>query len=253
MLDHPKSWEEFWNLEASLLSRSMPSPLTGGAPISVLCLQPAQSKRMAYMARAAKVEDLIFLPFGPNSEKQLYKRDGSGLWDSQLITHKASTIAKYLQLDESIRKRLYEIESPIYGKELYNHVGFHLLPGKKYRLQTVVPSPLFHSLKKWWIRLPRLGLAYTVSERLGAFSLPHSSRRDNAAEKLLLIAATSAGNRILSTRLKLVFANRYRSPDEIRLIRNKKIDPDEILERKVAQDLCIHGVHPTSEVSWDNC
>ena len=246
------SWQELWDKEVTDLCETLPSLLVGGAPISISCYQPSQPERLVYLGRTESGPDPISMSVGENARQIFFDPLLTAPWYAQHFTMTEEMASAYMKTDKELRKRVYLAEMKRYGNSessLFDADNYHYRVGVKYAIQPVLASPLYHEHDYWWARLPRLGICWTVGDRLGLIDDgPPSNSLGNQAhrsptEQLLLICGNGAGNRILAHRLNILLSGYYRWVGEK--------SEDDVSGQKVARSLCAEDVRPTEFDRWD--
>lgn len=238
-----RSWNDFWDREAKQLY-DLPSPLVGAAPVSVYCLQPRPQERLVFLNKTGSAADPQFIPVGPTTRDLVYDDAAAAPWKSVLSEVRQGPIDEYLKIPDLTRRKIMDAEVDRYGPTYFNTEHYHPALGTQFRIQAVIPSPLYHDQKHWWARLPRLGIALTFDDLLGA-SEPLGPREEQTltSDSLLLICAISAGNRILSKRLRMIFTNSF-----ARVYGDDKVKNP---EQDIAKQIATRGVHETDQDNWD--
>ncbi len=238
-----KSWSDFWDKEAKQLC-FLPGPLVGAAPVSVYCLQPRAQERLVFLNSKGSVADPQYVSVGSSARKLIYDSDATAPWKSILLTVEQGAVDEYLKVSETTRKSIMAAEILRYGADPFDNKGYHTKLGTQFRIQSIIPSPLYHDIKHWWTSLPRLGIALTLKDLLSV-SEPTSLPPDKSltSDSLLLICAVSAGNRILGERLQMIFTNSF-----FRVYRDSSIISPEL---EAARIIATRGVNETDRENWD--
>lgn len=238
------SWGVFWEQEANDLCERLPSLLVGGAPVTVLCYQPAKAERMVYLNRVKGGPSPIYFGVGQHARSLFFDPSLSAVWRTRYLEWSDRDVIRYIdETDEKIREDIWFAETDRYPKEWFDAKGHHYLAKRDYRLHAVFPSPLYHERDFWWRRLPRLGVCYTLSDQLGNVPDLIAEDRAKAAESLLHIYGIGSGNRILGKRLRLALSGYYKwSGDE-------RSTPQP--EQRIARLIVTTGISPSDSKTWD--
>jgi hypothetical protein len=238
-----QKWEDFWNLEAVELCNTLPRALVGGVPVSVLVFQPGDPGRFVYLNVRGEAPDPIFLPLGPNSTGLFYDPDPESSWRSRSLRVDPDSVKEFLDAPIQERKKFYSVEILKYGKDRYDENVFHLKFGQPYRIKLACPSPLYHQRGNWWRRLPKLGICYTVANKLASADDTLTDHSQETGDRLLMICSIAAGNRMLGKRLRLLFNNSFQWPT------GRTSEP--FSAENVANQLCTKHQHKGNQHAWD--
>jgi hypothetical protein len=178
--------------EIKRLTDVLPEALRGGAPISILLFQPTQvgEGRLAYIDGDISHENPILLLPRKVSDKALFDPDDKAPWTIANENIKPLNIAEFRERNApDVRVRLAAQEQKRYKDVPFDENDGTVPVGTRNMVHHVFPVPSLLETMEWWKRLPRLGQIYSLGEKL-------------EHQNLLLILATRAGNRALTTRLK---------------------------------------------------
>ena len=241
-----------WEREAKHLCEHLRWPFTGGAPISIFCFQPIPEERFVYLQskeqshseadrQSLSKRPPLYLHADKLSKELLCDEHPQLPWSSIVRCVDKEQIVDYLKNDLAIRKQFCSADKKRYANELFDGRTYFLKEGTEYRLQLLFPSPVFHHASAWWKRLPRLGICYTIDDRLGK---PHACNEKHVidpTDHMLAIMAVSAGNRILAKRLRSMFNNSYAWAED------EKTADEYFIELDVARRLCTEEIRPSDD------
>jgi hypothetical protein len=237
------SWRAFWDREANELCKAMPYALVGGSAISTMTFQAVGKGRLIYLSRDEAGRNKAIPMEAEVSASRIYADPNALPLVERFSTKQAPLRAR----DCEDNVKLYQEETHRYGYTFHDPNTNLFFPMVKYSLQAAYPSPIHHESREWWVRIPRLGMCYTVEHQLGHGEGSSVRRQHGTSDLILLISAIHAGNRILSKRLALLFSNTYRWS---KYRRTDKKHGQQIAEN-IALALCIHDPRVRSEVDDD--
>lgn len=229
------SWSAFWDREADELCHVMPYALVGGSAISTTSYQALDGGRFAYLARCedGRCAPVFFRgeTLAPGMFADAEQLPGRGSFSiADVVPEGGGEMLEALLREENRR----------YGVALNAQIS---ADQKLFLAQVAYPSPIHHESKKWWQRIPRLGVCYTIDH---TFTLPagqpESEQQRRVSEDILLISAIHAGNRIISRRLALLFSNPFRWD---------AYKPDDRIAEIIARSVCLKEPHVVSRVDDD--
>jgi hypothetical protein len=129
-----------------------------------------------------------------------------------------------------------------YGAKIRDFDKDAIPESARFSAQVAYPSPIHHESRKWWLRIPRLGLCYTVNDALGHAGAPDIDEQHRNSDHILLISAIHAGNRMISRRLALLFANCFHWDC---------YKADDRIAETIARSLCFNEPHNRKLVDDD--
>ena len=203
------SWNTFWDREAEELCHVMPYALVGGSAITTMSFQAFGEGRFAYLSRDEDGRCTPIYLWGEPFARCMFA-DAERL--PRTITFPmADAVATILDQDgrdalESMRREEVRRYGTMSGDSNIDQV----LEEDRFSAQVAYPSPIHHESKKWWLRIPRLGVCYTVENASWQAGGPDNDDLQRISDHILLISAVHAGNRIISRRLALLFSNSFR-------------------------------------------
>lgn len=235
------TWEVFWQRESDELCEILPLALVGGSAITTACFQPPGAGRLVYLTRDKDGKSqCIPMDSGPNSDR-IFKLANDLPYIHPFPMDPDMTEA-YQHVDKQKLLSLYEEEIRRYDPAFFHADTYLLREGIQYSLQVAFPSPLHHESKEWWGRLPRLGLCYTLENKLAHKDGLSSEGQKSTSELVLILSAVHAANRIMSKRLALLFENIYCWTG---------FTKEEMSVERIARSLCIEDLAISSDVKQD--